>query len=339
MINYKYDIAISLCQQDIGYAQKLYDELNSNLKVFFYENHQHELITKSGPEVFGSIFKLEARVVVILSRNEWSESFYTDIERNAILDRISIKNEGYNFLFVIPMEPNQIPVWYPPTRIYADPRRFSIENMARFIEFKVTELGGEVKPLMFEDKCNDFYQKIELKKELVKLQQTSIAIESAKMELQKIRTLFNDKIEFLKKNNLFPSFCTPFQSNSSNASFSIDNFWLECEIFDIENKIGAKAFSTQDFFIQFVIRKKSYDTWNDYMDSKKIHFYYSDIFIGWAIATEIQNPRPHQIPLLFRTRNSQYPLDLGEIITSEALIETWFSKLFELGSENLNTLL
>ena len=117
MTDYKYDIAISLCKQDAVFAKKLVKALNPGLKIFFYEEKQEELISKSGPEVFAKIFKEQSRVVVILSRNEWSESYYTDIERSAIIDRTSVKNEGYNFLMVIPMEPGQIPSWYPSTRI------------------------------------------------------------------------------------------------------------------------------------------------------------------------------------------------------------------------------
>lgn len=129
----KYDVAISLCKQDLEFAKKLIAQLNPGINVFLYEDKQEELISKSEPEEFAKVFKEEARVVVILSRKEWSESYYTDIERNAIIDRTSVKNEGYNFLLVIPLVPNEIPSWYPSTRIYIDPRRFSFEEMAKFI--------------------------------------------------------------------------------------------------------------------------------------------------------------------------------------------------------------
>jgi hypothetical protein len=86
MKNYKWDIAISLCKQDVDFARKIVRTLNPSLKVFFYEERQEELISKSGPEAFAKAFKEQSRIVVILSRNEWTESFYTDIERNAIID-------------------------------------------------------------------------------------------------------------------------------------------------------------------------------------------------------------------------------------------------------------
>lgn len=72
--NYKYDVAFSLCKQDVEFAGKLIAQLNPSLKVFFYEQNQEELISKSGPEAFGKVFKEESRIVVILSRKEWGES-------------------------------------------------------------------------------------------------------------------------------------------------------------------------------------------------------------------------------------------------------------------------
>jgi hypothetical protein len=76
--------------------------------------------------------KEESRGVVILSRDEWSNSFYTEIERNAIIDRTAVKNEGYHFLMVIPMIQGEIPPWYPSTQIYASPFGFSIEEIAHY---------------------------------------------------------------------------------------------------------------------------------------------------------------------------------------------------------------
>ena len=131
---FRYDIAISLCKEDVGFADKLVRAINPNLKVFFYEHKQEELISKSGPEAFARVFKEESRVVVILSRKGWSETFYTEIERSAIMDRIK---SGYQFLMVIPMKQAQgeTPPWYPETHIYASPFRFTIEQLAKFIEF------------------------------------------------------------------------------------------------------------------------------------------------------------------------------------------------------------
>ena len=49
---YNWDIAISLCKQDINFAKKLVSFINPSLKVFFYEDRQEDLISKSGPVAF-----------------------------------------------------------------------------------------------------------------------------------------------------------------------------------------------------------------------------------------------------------------------------------------------
>ena len=189
----KYDIAISLCKQDVDFAKKLVSQLNPSLSVFFYENNQEELINKMGPEVFARTFKEQSRIVVILSRNEWSKTVYTEIEANAIIEKFS--KDGYGFLFVIPMEPNQIPAWYPSIRIYADPRRFTIEDLAKFIEFKVSEEGGNIKQLTVEDRYQNLLDKIDAKKYVIELQQNEEAIAQANNEIKILKDCFNQKIK------------------------------------------------------------------------------------------------------------------------------------------------
>lgn len=70
MSNYKYDIAISLCKEDVSFARKLVAALNPNLRVFFYEDKQEELISKSGPEAFAKVFKEESQVDIAAEQQE-----------------------------------------------------------------------------------------------------------------------------------------------------------------------------------------------------------------------------------------------------------------------------
>ncbi len=339
MKSYKYDIAISLCQQDIEYAKALVAELNPGLNVFFYEDRQQELITKSGPEVFASIFKKDSRVVVILARKEWGESFYTDIERNAIIDRTSVKNEGYNFLFVIPIVPNEVPVWYPPTRIYADPRRFTLENMARFIEFKVTELGGEVNPISFEEHCDLFNKKIELKKQLVQLQQTEEAISYGVKELGKIKNLFNDKIQFLRQKLILRTEIREFSEHSFSASFGIGDFLLQCELKDNEKQHGVKNNSAQDIGLVLILFHNTNSLQKEINRTKNLVFHYSPMKRGWCIPSLKPHSSQNEKPLLYRNRDNQYSFLLDAPVSSEELIDFWFKQLFDYGTQSLGKIL
>src|SRR6185436_10162862 len=110
--NCEFDVAFSLCHQDFKLANEICSKLNPSIKKFFYGQNQQEIISKSGPEEFSNTFKNRARLVVILYRKEWSETFYTQLEQNAILDRTK---SGYDFIFIIQMSEDIGPSWYPVT--------------------------------------------------------------------------------------------------------------------------------------------------------------------------------------------------------------------------------
>lgn len=199
MNNYKYDIAISLCKEDVDYAEALKKELNPKLQIFLYTQRLEELIGESGPEKFGKVFKEEARVILILYREKWGNSYYTALERDAIVDRTTKPDEGYNFIVVVGMEPGKVPSWYPSTRIYANPMIFSTSQIASFVEYKVNERGGNVSPLSFEEQTEFHLNKMEDRKELIRFLQSSESVSCSLEELDKFVNGINEKISFAKE--------------------------------------------------------------------------------------------------------------------------------------------
>lgn len=337
MNEYKYDIAISLCKQDVDFACKLMQALNPKLNIFFYEDRQEELISESGPEAFGKIFKEQSRVVVILSRNEWSESYYTDIERNAIIDRTSVKNQGYNFLIVIPMEQGEVPSWYPSTKIYADPRKFTIELLAKFIEFKVTEEGGKVTPLTSEEYSAFFINQLKEKQKIIHLQNSDKAIEKLKTELDNLKMLFNSKVEYFNKNRYqFPSRHKLFTAFLNDASFGVGAFLLSCELHDLD--YGIRLVSTQQptlFITLFRINNlSSYEQ----LKSEQYKFYYSDTLNGWAQPVPYRGNNSIYISHLFTEYGHSW-YDLKHPVTTEDLIDKWFTELWSLVKQDYKLIL
>lgn len=329
----KYDVAISLCKQDLDLARKIIAHLNPGLKVFFYEDRQEELISKSGPEEFGKIFKEESRVVVILSRNEWSESFYTEIERNAIIDRTSVKNEGYNFLMVIPVEIDETPSWYPSTRIYLDPRRFTIADLAKFIEFKVSEEGGIIKQITVEDRYNNLLEKIEEKKKKVLLQESQGAIALAKEELQTLKDCFNKKMIYLRSSNFDTIYSIPFSANVETAEFGFGDYRLRFNI-KVPNELVSRIVTTQDFCISIELYK-IIDSGSRILQSEYRSFYYDEISSRWAILQPCENRTQYEALVLFRDRNNTVYYDLIDPLSSEDLIDGWFQKLLKDSSASI----
>lgn len=325
--NYTWDMAISLCKQDIEFAEKLVKALNPSLQVFFYEYKQEELISKSGPEAFAKIFKEQSRVVVILSRKEWSESFYTDIERNAIIDRTAIKNEGYQFLMVMPMAHGEIPNWYPSTRIYADPYRFTVEELAHFIEFKIAEEGGNVKPITVEDRYQNLLDRIDKKKKLIQLQRDGDAIKDARKEVDFLKICFNEKAEFLQKSIFHNISTNPFSLYFNSARFQMGDYLLECEV-SFPDEIHHRIATTQDFILQFEL----YQVFGNNLSKKSIEqeqrlFYYNPPQSGWALPFLYEQASEKEIFVLFRNRNNSEYYDLIRPMTVPELVDNWFQKL------------
>lgn len=327
MNSYKYDIAISLCNEDVDFARKLVKALNPGLKVFFYEDRQEELISKSGPEAFAKCFKEEARIVIILSRASWSESFYTEIERNAIIDRTSIKNQGYGFLMVIPMEPEQVPSWYPSTKIYVDPKKYSIDLLAKFIEFKVTEEGGIVKPLTSEEYSAYFISQLKEKRRIIGLQDSSDAIEALTSEVEKLKSLFNSKVKYFSNDHYhFGISQKLFIYSTYDSHFGINNYQL---YFEIQNMgFGFPIVTTQQSNLWIrLLRHTSGGRYED-IKSEQYKFFYSENISGWSLPiTYSVNSDMHFNHLFTEHGNKWY--DLKNPVSTNELIDGWFMELWK----------
>ncbi|MBN8878287.1 MAG: hypothetical protein J0I32_12125 [Sphingobacteriales bacterium] len=303
--------------------------------MFFYENRQEDLISKSGPEEFSKIFKEESRVVVILSRDEWSNSYYTEIERNAIIDRTAVKNEGYHFLMVIPMVQSEIPPWYPSTQIYASPFRFSIEEIAHFIEFKVTEEGGIVKPLTVKERYQNFIDRVEQKRSIINLQHEQVAVQRAKEEMGIFKDCFNNKCKVLQRNIVDKVFLNEFGPFRNRSYFGYGDYLLKCG-FLFQDEFYMQIVTTQDLAISLELIKLSKNGEEEKsIDSEERVFYYTPEMQGWAQPNVCEHPTNKEIPILFRDKNNSVFYDLTNPLRTDLLIDNWFQKLLSKSTESI----
>jgi len=330
---YEWDIAISLCKEDIDFANKLVKAINPTLKVFFYEDSQQELISKSGPDVFAKTFRDESRVIVILSRKEWSESFYTEIELNAIVDRT--KSEGYQSIMVIPMVQGETPPWYPATQIYASPFRFSIEELAHFIEFKVTEKGGVVKPLTLEDRYQNLLDRIEEKKKTIFLQHLNVAIQSARDEMNNLKDCFNSKSDFLRKSIIDKVSWYAFSEHVNGSYFGYGDYLLECQ-FALPNEMYNRIVTTQDFCVTFELFKTfgNEETRKSLAVEQRV-FYYTSELQGWALPHLFEQATNTELQVLFRNRDNSQFYDLTNTLRTSTLVDYWFQRLLSKSTETI----
>jgi len=289
--DYKYDVAFSLCQQDAAYAQEIVSQLNPGISKFFYPNNQEELISKSGVEKFGKVFKEEARIIVVLSRKEWGQSFYTGIERDAIYDRPLKEKRGFDFVMMIPMVPGEVPDWYPSTRIYADSKNFTPEQIARLIEFKIVDDGGVIKPITLEDRHQHLLQKIAEKKALIREQLSKDAHVAVQDEISKLYEGVQAKIEllctFTELGQIARQMWPP---PAFGAYFRVADHLLEVKV-EIPNENYQRIVSCQDYRLQitlYTITGFIKELWEESENKKAVRsqeyrYLFNAVAKGWAV--------------------------------------------------------
>ncbi len=328
MNNYKYDIAISLCKEDVDFARKLVEQINPKLNIFFYEDRQEEVVGKLGPKKFAKVFGKEARVVVILYRKEWGESYNTGLEEDAIHQRTK---EGYDFIIIISLDENdKAPDWYVSNRIYADARKLSVEELTNIIEMRVSERGGEVEPLTFEERVELFQEKLEKRREINNYLISDESQEDAQEEVEKLRKYFNQKLEFIEEQD--PPFkrvmkdIENLQIGNTEGELYMDDVRLDVNIVRKSRGKGSQIYQ-----VEFHHRLRNKNVWGK--PKSHVYRYNTDLGYkqGWSEFKTYRRDELGNIPyhdcLIWDQRGYFY--ELGKIIPTEQLIEQWFQYLFE----------
>ena len=148
---YKHDVAFTFLAQDQLMAVELNDLLQDRMSTFLYTERQLDLVGKDGEVELSRAFGEEARIVVILYRDEWGSTPWTRVEQDAIRNRAH--DIGYDFCLLISLNnPATAPVWYPKTRIWYGLKQYGIESLAAVIELRVQEAGGAPRQETLQDR-------------------------------------------------------------------------------------------------------------------------------------------------------------------------------------------
>lgn len=141
--DFLYDVAFSFLGCDESLAVQLNERLTERLSTFIYSDskRQANLAGRDGSEAFSRVFGAEARTVVILYREGWSERGFTEIEGTALKNRAY--KSGWGFAIFIPLDdPPTVPLWVPQTRLWVSMKRWGVDHAATVIEARVQEAGG-----------------------------------------------------------------------------------------------------------------------------------------------------------------------------------------------------
>jgi hypothetical protein len=138
-----YDVAISFRSEDEPRALELHQQMSENLSVFVYSKKQEELAGTDGLESLRQAFFSQSRLVVVLYRDGWGKTRWTNVEELAIKDRVF--NGGWkHLLFVILDQQSTHPAWLPDTHIRLDYARYA-DDLVGAIKLRIQELGGELR--------------------------------------------------------------------------------------------------------------------------------------------------------------------------------------------------
>lgn len=193
--NLKYEVAISFLADDENLASSIAQKLKEQVSVFIYPEQQKELAGKDGVEIFFSLFRREARVVVVLYREGWGETKWTRVEETAIKERTW--DEGWNFLIVIALEPPKIPVWIPNTIMWFDLDTFGMDEAVGVIKARVIETGGTIHEETFLEKADRFNLELESIKKRKEFLNSKKGYDAANDQARNLFKIFNEAVNAL----------------------------------------------------------------------------------------------------------------------------------------------
>jgi len=143
--NPKYDVALSFLQQDVNLALALASKLQDGLDVFFYPERQEEQGGTDGMTSMRSVFFEDSRLAVILYRDGWGKTRWTQVEEMAI--KASCFDGEWRRLFVLKLDESKLPDWISPTHISYRLDQFGIDGAVGAIKMRVVDNKGAIKPM------------------------------------------------------------------------------------------------------------------------------------------------------------------------------------------------
>ena len=141
--SFKYDVAFTFLEGDHGLAVAAAERLRDRMSVFVYSENQKDIAGTDGVVKFSAVYKSEARLVVVLYRDGWGETRWTNVEQEAIRQRFH-EGKKWDFLLAVPLEKGKtFPDWFPSTKIWYNYGEFGFESLIPVIDQRVQDLGGE----------------------------------------------------------------------------------------------------------------------------------------------------------------------------------------------------
>jgi len=143
--SYKYDLAFSLCDEDLPFAERIYRGLSERFSLFLYSEDKKTLEFQNGVIRLSNVYRKEARAVIVIWRAKWGQSRWTRLEQEVLTDRLLSTTAA--FILLVKMESGETPSWIPSSYIYRMQEGWELGTLVETIAGKVNQLGGEIHEL------------------------------------------------------------------------------------------------------------------------------------------------------------------------------------------------
>jgi hypothetical protein len=203
-MEYQYDLAISLLDEDAQLAWEIINKLDNPDKIFFYKKDADELTFRNGINVFGDVFSLKARFILVLHRERYGTTDWTALEYSIIQDRFkqTIKTGDSPILFC-KLDSSPKPSWLPDNYIYSSGE--DIDSLVKLIRKRIIDQGGISFPKTTENKLKIHVAKKKYEESFLNKSFHSIELaEEAREEAELLREKLFEKLKRnATENNLY----------------------------------------------------------------------------------------------------------------------------------------
>ncbi|MFL6336063.1 MAG: hypothetical protein ACJ754_22375 [Pyrinomonadaceae bacterium] len=220
--DFKYEAAFSFVQKDEQLSLQIADRIRDRLSVFVYSERQEVFAGTDGVDQHSRIYEDEARVVVVLYREEWGQTDWTRVEETAIKNR-GFK-EGYDYLVFVPLDKAARPKWLPKTRIWVGYERYGIDGVASAIEATVQSEGGLIRSESVADYAARVERELNFDFERTRWHDSENGVRSATQEVERLVEGFKQTVsEITEQTRIRISFSS---SDKSGCVIRVDGYSL-----------------------------------------------------------------------------------------------------------------
>jgi hypothetical protein len=138
----EYDVAISFLAKDEAIAAAIHRKLSETLNVFFFPRNQSELAGTDGMVSMRKPFLDKPHVTVVLYREQWGKTPWTQIEETAIKE--ACLASGWKRLFFIALDrSSSFPDWLPEYHVRYNWESFGLDEAVGAIKARALENGAQ----------------------------------------------------------------------------------------------------------------------------------------------------------------------------------------------------